>query len=83
MTTGVHQLIVSLVDDLFGPICAKTISTILQHSQASIREMIEKTGFDRRTVNQCLCVLIKHRFVRYMGFHVLFIAWFKSVNVVS
>jgi len=65
MTTGVHQLVVSLVDDLFGPICAKTVSTILKNSQIGMKEIIERTGFDKRTANQCLCVLIKHRFVRF------------------
>ena len=68
MTTGVHQLVVSLVDDLFGVICAKTIATLLNNKRLNIRDLIEKTGFDRRTVNQCLCVLIKHRFVRFVEY---------------
>ena len=65
MTTGVHQLVVSLVDDLFGVICAKTIATMLSNTRLNMHDLISKTGFDKRTVNQCLCVLIKHRFVRY------------------
>ena len=64
MSVGVHQLVVSLVDDLFGPICAKAISTLLQHNRMTMKQLIELSGFDKRTVNQCICVLIKHRFVK-------------------
>ena len=65
MSKSVHQLVVSLVDDLFGPICAKAVSIVLQSSFVTLKDITEKTGFDRRTVNQCLCVLVKHRFLQF------------------
>ena len=66
MSSGIHELVSSLVDDHFGPICSKTVSVILRNTRITMKDLITNTGFDRRTVNQCLCVLIKHRFIKFV-----------------
>jgi len=65
MTSATHLLIVALVEDQFGAICAKVTQTLLTKGRLAVRDLMNYNGFDRRTVKQALCVLIKHRFVVY------------------
>lgn len=65
MTTATHLLTVSLVEDQFGAICAKVTQTLLTKGRLTVKDLIIQSGFDRRTIKQALCVLIKHRFVKY------------------
>ena len=63
MTTATHLLTVSLVEDQFGAICAKVTQTLLTKGRLTVKDLITHSGFDRRTIKQALCVLIKHRLV--------------------